>query len=498
MKRLFILAVCYSFFLSGCAPGPDGPTAEENSAAVESTDQSAPTGLRLDGPGAAPGYVLFTPLTTTFTYLVDAKGQVVHLWESNLPGTSPHLLDNGNLLRSEKEPNLTVFPGTPRDGRIREYTWDGELVWDFLLANERQITHHDTDILPNGNVLAIVYESKSAEGSRKAGRRPSRIPEAGLWPDAILELEPKRPDGARIVWEWHAWDHLIQNTDESLDHFGDPSAHPERININGDVAAQEISPEELEQLKALGYVPEDTKPEDLRSDLFHTNAVNYNARLDQIVMSAPRFDEIWIIDHSTTTKEAAGSSGGRWGRGGDLLYRWGNALAYDRARNTPKQFYGGHDARFIPEEFPGGGHIMVFNNNLKDENGKDFSAVYEIAPPVDASGHYIVPQEGPFGPPKPLWTYTAPDKVSFFSTFISSAHRLSNGNTFICSGAQGRFFEVTPEGEIVWEYWSPYSGKARPELNETPRGVFRATKIPPDHPALAGRELKPLDPQPTP
>jgi len=123
----------------------------------------------------------------------------------------------------------------------------------------------------------------------------------------------------------------------------------------------------------------------------------------------------------------------------------------------------------------------------------------EIAPPVDASGHYIVPEGGPFGPPQPLWTYTAPDKVSFFSTFISSAHRLSNGNTFICSGAQGRFFEVTPEGEIVWEYWSPYEGDANPNLNErAPRGVFRATKIPPDHPALAGRELKPLDPQPTP
>lgn len=178
----------------------------------------------------------------------------------------------------------------------------------------------------------------------------------------------------------------------------------------------------------------------------------------------------------------------------------GNPLAYGRAQNTPKQFNAAHDVRFIPDGFPGGGNIMVFSNNLKDENGKDFSAVYEIAPPVDASGRYVVPEKGPFGPAAPVWTYTAPDKVSFHSSFISSAHRLSNGNTFICSGAQGRFFEVTSEGEIVWEYWSPYSGgvDVSGRLKNVPNAVFRATKIPPDHPALAGRELKPLDPQPTP
>ena len=82
----------------------------------------------------------------------------------------------------------------------------------------------------------------------------------------------------------------------------------------------------------------------------------------------------------------------------------------------------------------------------------------EIAPPVDASGKYVTPDTGPFGPREPVWSYEAPDKVSFHSGFISGAQRLPNGNTMITSGAQGRFFEVTADKKIVWEYWTPYSG----------------------------------------
>ncbi len=161
----------------------------------------------------------------------------------------------------------------------------------------------------------------------------------------------------------------------------------------------------------------------------------------------------------------------------------------------PKQLSGQHDTRWIPEGFPGAGHLMVFNNDLKDGD-RDYSAIFEIVPPVDASGQYVVPETGPFGPAEPVWTYT--DKVSFHSRFISGAHRLENGNTFICSGAQGRLLEVTREGEIAWEYWNPYTGDAdvSGRLDEDPYAVFRATKIASDHPAIAGKDLKPMDPQP--
>ena len=146
---------------------------------------------------------------------------------------------------------------------------------------------------------------------------------------------------------------------------------------------------------------------------------------------------------------------------------------------------------------PGAGRLTLFNNRIEDADGTH-SAVFELTPPTDGAGRYVVPDAGPFGPEGPTWSYVAPTRTAFFSSFISGAHRLANGHTFITSGAQGRFFEVTPEGKIVWEYRTPYAGTlpGNQATNANPYSVFRATKIAPDHPALAGRDLTPLDPQP--
>lgn len=481
--------------------GCGGSTAEPESA----REEEPPRGLIVNNDGVAPGYVLFSPLLSGTTYLIDQDGKVVHTWESDYaPSGSVYFRDNGNLVRTAREPEVEIFTGGGQGGRIQEFTWDGELVWEFVYASDKYLLHHDIEPLPNGNFLAIAWEPKNVEEARKAGRRPELLPEKGLWPDMILEIEPTRPEGGKVVWEWHMWDHLIQDYDEKADNYGDPSSKPWRININGDGKLQEIDPAELERLKALGYVPDDADAEDLSSDLLHTNAIAYNAELDQIVVSTPRFNEIWVIDHSTTTRQAAGSAGGKSGRGGDLLYRWGNPRTYGRGGEEDQKLFAQHDIRWVRPGLPGAGHLTVFNNGLEGPEG-NYSAVYEIAPPVNAEGRYQLPESGPFRPPEPVWSYTAPDKVSFSSGFISGAERLPNGNTLICSGAQGRFFEVTPSGEIVWEYWTLFSGNVKTPDGSTPHpvgentyAVFRATKIPPDHPGLAGRSLQPLDPQPEP
>jgi hypothetical protein len=228
----------------------------------------------------------------------------------------------------------------------------------------------------------------------------------------------------------------------------------------------------------------------------HVNSIAYNPRLDQIVLSANHYEEIWIIDHGTTTREAGGHSGGRAGRGGDLLYRWGNPRAYRRGNAEVKQLFGQHDARWIPQGSPGGGHLMIFNNGL----GRDepWSSVMEIVPPLADDGHYRLEPGRPFGPSKPIWEYAAADKLTFYADFISGAHRLANGNTFITAGPEGRFLEVAPSGEVVWQYLNPYTGRAPNPAGDPPYSVFRATKFPADHPALAGRDLRPLDPQPPP
>jgi hypothetical protein len=276
------------------------------------------------------------------------------------------------------------------------------------------------------------------------------------------------------------------------------------INLNGDGETPKVDAAELARLKALGYVPAGTKQGDIGSDLLHMNAVAYNADLDQIVLSTPRFNEIWVIDHSTTTEQAAGHTGGRWKKGGDLLYRWGNARAYGRGTKEDQTLFGQHDIRWIEKGLPGAGHLMVFNNNAKLPQGAH-SAVLELVPPTQPDGSYVVPEKGPFGPSEPHWKYEAPDKKSFHSGFISGARRLPGGNTLICAGADGRLFEVTKEGKIVWEYWDPYSGQVKAADGGQPQpvgkntyAVFRAAKIPRQHPALAGRELRPIQPQPKP
>ncbi len=496
---LLVLTSC-----GGGEPAAEAPAAPgaAQAAEIDIAGLNGPRGIRVNQPEAQSGYTLFAPILSDTTYLIDNAGQVVHAWKAVFaPGGGIYLLENGNLLRPAREPEVKRFSGGGQGGRIQELTWDGEVVWDFLFASDEHLQHHDVEVLPNGNVLAIAWEHKSADEVRRAGRFPTKVPAAGLWPDLVVEIEPQRPNGGRIVWEWHAWDHLVQNHNKRLPSYAEPSERPGRIDINAGLPP-ETSPEELEKLKALGYVSSDTTQEDLRSDLFHTNSVDYNAELDQIVLSVPRYNEIWIIDHSTTTEEAAGSSGGRWGRGGDLLYRWGNPAAYGRGDESSQRLFSQHDVRWIPDGRPGAGNLTVFSNRMGDDSGR-FSAVYEIVPPVATDGRYLVPQEGPFGPAEPVWSYRGTGERFFYAPFVSGAERQPNGNTLICSGAQGRFFEVTPDGEIVWEFWDPRQGQVRlpdgspPQpVNEFTHAVFRVTRILPNHPALRGRELQPLDPQP--
>jgi len=238
------------------------------------------------------------------------------------------------------------------------------------------------------------------------------------------------------------------------------------------------------------------------SDVYHFNAIKYNADLDQIVFSSPHLNEIFIIDHSTTTKEAAGHTGGRWGKGGDFLYRWGNPQNYKRGDSTNEQLIGQHDVRWIEKGSPGEGHLTVFNNNHSSYDSINYSSVYELVPPTDSKGNYIIEKGKPYGPDKPLWMYTAPDRLSFWSSFISGAERMKNGNTFIDEGAKGRFFEVTQDGKLVWEYLNPYRGEVR-KVNGDPVPpmplayiTFRSNFIPADHPGLANKKLEPLNPQP--
>ena len=467
---------------------PDGGAGPDS---IEFAGLNEPRGVRVNKPTNMPGYVLFTPFLSDITYLVDREGRVVHVWKSDFAPGSEYLLEDGHLMRGVRLPEVPRFSGGGQGGRIEKLSWDGELTWFFELADESRLLHHDFQPMPNGNILAIAWEAKQPEEAQAAGRAPELIPRAGLWPDLIIEIQPTA-EGGDIVWEWHAWDHMIQSQDASMRNYGEPRDHPRKIDINAGPPLPTLSAEELNHLKATNRQPGSATLEDRGSDMFHSNAIDYNATLDQIVISVRSLSEIWIIDHDTTTQAAAGPAG-------DLLFRWGSPKAYGYEMSESAGLGHQHDIRWIPEGYPGAGNLMAFSNGVTDAS-PPYSEVVEFVPPVDDNGRYPLGTGQPFGPDQAAWTYS---DNGFFSPFVSGAHRMSNGNTLVTFGPQGRFVEVTPAGEIVWEYWTPYSGEVRMPDGSWPQpgapfvyATFRATFIPAVHEALAGRNLEPLDPQP--
>ena len=272
------------------------------------------------------------------------------------------------------------------------------------------------------------------------------------------------------------WDHLIQDRDKTKPNYGKVTEHPERFDLNyihgeedqvPENDGDEGRPEKPAAWVTLAVLPrahgrkKDSPKKDQtpavrkNPDWMHVNAVAYNAELDQIVLSSSHFHEIWIIDHSTTKEEAKGHTGGRWGKGGDILYRWGNPRAYRNGTNLDQRLFGQHNIQWISKGLSGEGHLLVFNNG-GGRKPVEYSSVDEFVPPTDKDGNYVRPKRGPFGPAKPLWSYTAPDKKDFYSWFISGTQRLPNGNTLINAGAVGIVFEVTPENETVWKFSNPF------------------------------------------
>lgn len=420
-------------------------------------------GLFLNTESAVNGYTLFSPLGNTQTFLIDNCGNLVKLWNSEyMPGSVTYLLPSGNLLRTGRIVS-DVFNAGGIGGRIELFNWEGELMWELNAANENYHQHHDIEHLPNGNLLVLNWEYKSPTEVAAAGR----VVAGELWPTYIFEIAPEGSEGGNIVWEWHLWDHTVQDVDPTLPNFGVISEHPERVNVNFNSGIAGPS-----------------------ADWAHCNAIAYNAQLDQIIISSRNFNECWIIDHSTTTEEAASNTGGNMGKGGDILYRWGNPATYNRGSLATQRFFLQHDTYWIPEGYPDAGKIMVFNNGMGRPGG-NFSSVEIIDPPVDAQGNYFIADDAPFGPFELSWLYIATPPLTFYSQNVSGAQRLANGNTLICEGRSGRFFEINYIGNIIWEYQNPV-GAFGPVSQGTPvvnNSVFRAYRYTPDYPAFEGKEL---------
>ena len=414
------------------------------------------------------GLTLFAPNHSTETYLVNNCGVVVHQWTSNYsPSASVYLLENGNLLRTASIDNDDInFGGV--GGRVELFDWDSNLLWSYNYTSPLISQHHDVYPLPNGNILMLAVTTISEEDAIQAGRDPNMLSEGKLYNEQILELEPVGSDQANIVWEWNVIDHVVQDFDSNLNNFGVVQDNPQLLDIN---YLNENSPE---------------------ANWLHINSIQYNEQLDQIIMSSRRMSEIYIIDHSTTTQEAASHSGGIYGKGGDFLFRWGNPEAYDKGNSENQTLFSQHYPHWIDNGLTDAGKIIVFNNG----NSRGYSSVDIISPPQISPGVYEYNNTSGFEPLNAEWTYSSPTPSDFYSAILSSGQRLPNGNTLICDGDSGYFFEITPANEIVWEYINPDSRNGILTQGDSPslNNVFRALKFSYDYPAFMDRDLTPQEP----
>lgn len=495
----------------------DGPEEPPGFLSEAEWDPATPRGVLVNEPEAQPGLTLIQPLASRFAHLMELDGEIVHTWEfDSAPGEWCYLLDDGSLLRGGRVDKDPHFRGGGIGGKVQRLAPDSTVLWEHKMSDRQLHSHHDLEPLPNGNLMAIAWTRKSAEEAIARGRDPEHVGAAGLWVGALFELQPQADGGTKVVWEWHAYDHLVQDFDPQKPGFDDLVNAPGRIDINGDHrkgapesaeerAAREREKKDREALEALGYVPgigsgadEETETEEEREerrkmldrsgDFLHLNAVDYHAEHDLLVVSSPEFNEIWVIDHSTTTEQASGSTGGRFGRGGDLLYRWGNPSRYGQGEESSRVFGYQHDPKWL--RGPDGSlRLTVFNNRpaqTEDEDSEErASQVVELVLPFEAERGFVREPDQPFGPAEPVWSYR--DESGFFSAFISGAERLSNGNTLICSGAGGRLFEVTPDGRTVWNYRNEHGGDVEPPDHAgkaPPLALFRATRLAHDHPGV--------------
>jgi len=437
--------------------------------------------VQYDTTQTQAGYNLFYPLLQKNVYLIDNCGRIVNQWDDMgfVPGSSVELLENGNLLKTSSlfanspsniPPSFIPLPGA--GDKIHLKDWDNNTLWEYTIANDKERMHHDFKSMPNGNVLILAWEKKTASEAFEAGRDTTVMNEDNeLYPDFVVEIKPLSVDSGEVVWRWNAWDHLVQDFDENQENYGVVSEHPELINMN--------------------YPPEDDN-----NDWLHVNAIDYNETLDHVIISSPGFNEVWIIDHSTTTEEAAGHTGGNSGKGGDLIYRWGNPAAYNSGDSTNQKLFFQHDPHWISqgldESDPDFGKILVFNNRA----GANYSTVNIFAPIWnEETQQYEKNEAGTFEPETFDYTYKAENPSDLYSINVSGAQKLPNGNMLICYGVESSAFEVNPENEIVWNYINPArsGGGIEEQGVENPNGslLFRFNRYAPDFAGFQDKDLTP-------
>lgn len=411
---------------------------------------------------ALEGYTFFSPFSNTNAYMIDNCGQLVNRWtRGTRPGLAAYFLETGLMLRTYKVNEQGPFTSASNSGGLELVDWENNTVWSYEFNTPTSLSHHDAKYMPNGNILVLIWDLVFEDEIITLGRDPEEIaPQGFTWSERIIEIQPIGTDEIEIVWEWRIKEHYIQDFDPAQQNFGVVSEHPELFDVN---------------------LPDiNSSNSNASRDWNHFNAIDYNEELDLILISTRNSDEIWIIDHSTTTEEASSHSGGKFNQGGDILFRWGNPSAYGRGTVDDQKLFGQHGINWITEGEQAG-KILIFNNG-NERPGPDYSTIEIIDPPFTLEDGFAMEENLTFSPAAADWIYGEAQSERDFSPFLSNAQFLPNNNILINYGSIGRVIEITQDKEIVWEYIIPLSGNSPGNQggNINNNGTFRCYKYPID------------------
>lgn len=355
------------------------------------------------------GLTLYVNQNSTLGYLIDTNGTAVKTWTfTGNQGYSAHMMPGGYIYRSLTNSG-NVLTGGGMTGRIQKVDYNGSILWDYTYSSSTYCLHHDHCPLPNGNVLVISYDVKTATDATNAGCSSAIT----IWSEKIMELKPIGTNSAQVVWQWNVWDHLVQNVNASAANYQTSIVNnPQLININYNT----------------------------QKDWMHMNGIDYNPILDQIVISSHNLNEWYVIDHSTTTAEAATHTGGNSGKGGDILYRWGNPPAYG-ATGT-KILNVTHDAHWIPEGVPNEGSLVGVNNG--GSTGPKTTIDRVVSPRVNYN--YTITPGSAFTPA----SYNSRHTSTGYTSNMGSSDQFPNGNQMICLATAGTIYEINAAGTVLW------------------------------------------------
>lgn len=391
-------------------------------------------GILLNTKEATDGFTLFTNFNAT--YLINNCGEIVNEWPVFFVDNHSKLLPNGNLLYMR---NNTIF----------EMDWDGNIVKNLLVVDNGVRLDYEVVKMPNGNYLCAGRVSMSMIDFREYGLILQNVQYSEY--DVVVEVDGTT---GQIVWQWDIIDHIIQDALSDKKAYGKIKDFPRKLDINA--------------LYTFDW--------NFRES-FMINGMDYNPELDLIAISVRKLGEVVFIDHSTTTEEAKTSQGGKYGHGGDAVYRFGNPANYDAGREVDRVLYFQHNPNWIYHgEYKGS--LMIFNNLLS--TNLPYSSVEIVTPEVDSDGNFVLGPLGNFQPIMSNKRYNSDVSSSFFwSQYTSGGKVMPSGNILVTTGQEGRIREFNEAGNLVWDYGIP---------NES--YIFRTVKYGREYPAFQNRDLK--------